>query len=334
MDARSFHELYLWAPVRYKVMGMSARMKSGIARVCVALWLTGLATGSAALEVTELMSGVYLHQGRHETLESAHRDDIANVGFVVGERCVAVIDSGGSIAAGERLRKTIREHTKLPICYVINTHVHFDHVLGNQAFIADEAVVVGHRNLKGALAASRDFFRERFAEELGLTDPARLPDELVPEPGRLVEDQLELDLGGRTLLLRAWPAAHTDNDLTVLDTASGILWTGDLLFRERVPVFDASLKGWLAVMEELGRIEATQFVPGHGAPAPDWKSAAAAQRAYLQLLLEDTRAWIARGGFMEEVLEAAQSASGKDWLLFDEYHSRNVSKAFIELEWE
>ena len=87
-----------------------------------------------AFDMQEVAPGNYVHLGRHASIEEPGRDDIANIGFIVGEKCVAVVDTGGSVRVGMALKTAIRERTQLPICYVINTHVHFDHLLGNRAF--------------------------------------------------------------------------------------------------------------------------------------------------------------------------------------------------------
>ena len=80
----------------------------------------------------QVTSGVYVRPGRHAVVFEG--DQITNIGFVVGDRCVAVVDTGGSLAEGRAFDCAIREVTDRPVCYVINTHVHPDHLLGNLAF--------------------------------------------------------------------------------------------------------------------------------------------------------------------------------------------------------
>jgi len=94
---------------------------------------------------------------------------------------------------------------------------------------------------------------------------------------------------GRQLVLRAWPEAHTDCDLTVYDVRTGTLGTGDLLFRERLPALDGSVKGWLSVLRRSRPHQALLAVPGHGPLARDLKSAIAPERRYLKALAAGVR---------------------------------------------
>ncbi|MGH8173851.1 MAG: hypothetical protein ACREPX_11965, partial [Rhodanobacteraceae bacterium] len=73
-------------------------------------------TATAPLKVTEVAPGVFLHAGKLLALDVPGHDDIANIGFVVGTRCVAVIDTGGSPRIGRALRASLRSRTTLPIC--------------------------------------------------------------------------------------------------------------------------------------------------------------------------------------------------------------------------
>lgn len=282
---------------------------------------------AAPLAVDEVAPGVYVHHGMHAAIEEAARGDIANIGFVVGERCVAVIDTGGSRATGAALRETIAATTPLPVCYVIDTHAHFDHVLGNAAFVADRPQFVGHANLAAALEASRAFFAERFAAELAG------PASDVVLPSLTVEGTRELDLGGRSLVLDAVAEAHTSADLTVYDVKTRTLWSGDLVFMERLPVLDGSLRGWLAWLDAPPARPIDRVVPGHGPVSAPWPAALAAERAYLAALLSDARAAVREGRFLEDVAAAAREHPPAGWLR-TEPHARNASKAFREVEWE
>lgn len=292
----------------------------------------GAAGDASPLPVAEVAPGVFVHAGVHGEASAENLGSIANVGFIVGERCVAVIDSGGSRAAGMRLLAALRKVSALPVCYVINTHMHPDHVFGNAAFVAEAAgaTVVGHAKLAAALTARERGYLERIRQELGEAAAGTR----VVLPTMTVSDTKEIDLGGRTLLLRAWPTAHTDNDLSVFDRSTRTLFAGDLLFVERIPSIDGSLRGWLKVLAELRRLEPAYVVAGHGEAGANWPQAVTRLHEYLSLVLDQTRAAIRAGRTIQQaVAEVGASERGR-WQLFDDYHRRNVTAAFAELEWE
>jgi len=280
--------------------------------------------------VTAIAAGLYVHRGAQADPSPANHGAIANIGFIVGSNCVAVIDTGGSPPVGRALRSAIRAVTPLPICYVINTHVHPDHVFGNVAFEADRPEFVGHAKLAAAMQARGRSYVAALKRVLG-PDAA---DATLIAPTRAVTGETELDLGGRTLRLRAWPTAHTDHDLTVFDERTGTLWLSDLLFVERIPVVDGSLRGWLDVLAELKRVPVRHVVPGHGPVRSDWPAAGAAQERYLRHLLVETRAALRAKKTLPEAVATVGSGERGRWLLFDAYHRRNVTAAFAELEWE
>lgn len=306
-------------------------LAAGLGAIVAPHALTLRAEAAAALGVVEIASGVFVHKGVHEDFTPANAGDISNPGFVIGTDAVAVIDTGGSPVVGRALLAAIRGATDKPIRYVINTHMHPDHVFGNVAFKGAGATFLGHHKLPRALSARQERYLAINKENLG--DAAFEGTEIIL-PDQTVESTLTIDLGGRSLTLEAQKTAHTDNDLTVRDGLTDTLFLGDLLFAERIPSIDGSIKGWLAFLDKQGAIPAARVVPGHGPASMPWPDAMAPLHRYLAKVASDVRAMVKDGKTMTEAMSVAAITEKDAWKLADGYHARNVSAAFAELEWE
>jgi quinoprotein relay system zinc metallohydrolase 2 len=294
------------------------------------LFITFNVNATSKLSVTEVSSGIYVHFGKHQMPNKTNHGAIANIGFIVGKSCVAVIDTGGSPEQGYALKQTIEQTTKTPICYVINTHVHPDHIYGNIAFKQPGIKFIGHKKLARAMSARGQFYNDRSEDQLGIKLTAK---HLIP-PDKSVKKQMTIDLGGRKLELTAHPTAHTDNDLTIFDEKTNTLWMSDLLFLEHLPVIDGSIKGWLKELKQLEKMDYKIVIPGHGPIVTDWPKSMQAEKDYLQLLLTEIREMITKGQFLEEAVKTVGTSEKGKWKLFDQFHKRNVTTSFAELEWE
>jgi quinoprotein relay system zinc metallohydrolase 2 len=283
------------------------------------------------LPVQEVAPSVFVHTGEIALMSEENLGDIANIGFVIGDKGVAVIDTGGSVPVGGRLLAAIRARTNKPILYVINTHEHPDHVFGDAALDGIGATFVGHHNLPRALAVRGEFYLKAFRRIIG--DKLVNEVKLIP-PTLTVADRLTLDLGGRPLELQAWPTAHTDCDLTVLDTATHTLFAGDLVFVRHLPIIDGSLKGWLSVLNSLAQVPAERVIPGHGPVGLPWPQALDSERAYFDRLAKDVKTSIAKGEPVDAADKSAGQSQRDDWRLFDDYSARNATAAYSEYEWD
>lgn len=284
----------------------------------------------STLSMTEVAPGIYVHFGQHEMPNKTNHGAIANIGFIVGETCVAVIDTGGNPEQGYALKKAIHKVTKKPVCYVINTHVHPDHIYGNIAFKQPNVKFIGHDKLARAMATRGEYYIGKASDQLSINLSAK---NIIP-PDMPVKKLLTINLGGRKLTITAHPTAHTDNDVTVFDQQTNTLWMSDLLFLEHVPVIDGSLLGWLRELEKMEKKSYKLVVPGHGPVVSDWPKSLEAEKTYLETLRSEIRAMIKQGRFLEEAIETVGYSERGKWKLFDQFHKRNVTTAFAELEWE
>jgi quinoprotein relay system zinc metallohydrolase 2 len=284
----------------------------------------------AHFDISEIAPGNYVHYGSFDERSPANLGDNANIGFIVGEKCVLAVDTGGSLPVGRALRLAIRTITPLPVCYVVLTHVHPDHFFGAAAFLDDHPQFVAHENYPAQLAARARSYANSLQRDLGT---AATGSEIV-RPTLLVNGRLELDLGGRLVTVQAWPPAHTDDDLTVFDARTRTLWLSDLLFVGHTPVIDGTITGFLAVMNDLRRIEADHCVPGHGRSDLPWPRPLEAQQRYLTVILEETRVAIRNRKTIQQATDEVGVSEAGEWAAFDLFHRRNVTAAYAELEWE
>lgn len=304
---------------------------AGAALLAASVVARGAASAADGLRLTPVADGVYAFAGVDALMEPRNHGAICNVGVIVGAEAVAVVDSGGSVAEAEGLVKAIAEVTDRPIKYLVNTHMHPDHIFGNAVFKRLGATIVGHRNLPRALEARGAFYLQSYTRQLG--EELMRGIEIVP-PTQVVNAIETIDLGRRTLELRAWKPAHTDNDLTVLDPATKTLFAGDLVFMRHLPTLDGSLLGWMRQLDTLAAVQASKVVPGHGPASADWPQALEAERRYFGVLAGDLRAAIKKGVPLAEAVRTAGRSERANWALFDEYNERNATTAYAELEWE
>ena len=275
-------------------------------------------------------NGIYVHHGKHLDIDDGYQGDICNISFVVGSLGVAVIDTGGSFKVGNQLRDAIKKVTPLPILYVINTHVHPDHIFGNAAFKHDKPAFVGHAKLGDAMQLRQEAYEKLNIRYLG----ADAKGSEIVKPTIMVKELIDLDLGDRTLKITPYPNAHTNTDISVIDSKNSTLFTGDLLFIERTPVVEGDIKGLIAAIETLKTYPVKQVVPGHGPVTADWVGALNNEQRYLNAVLTDIRATIKSGGDMGKAMDTAAAGEKDKWLLFEIANRRNVNTLYPALEWE
>lgn len=283
-----------------------------------------------AFTLEKVGEGIYVHHGQHLDIDTGYQGDICNLSVIVGSKGIAVIDTGGSLNVGQQLREAIKKISDKPILYVINTHVHPDHIYGNAAFLQDKPTFVGHQKLANAMQIRQDAYKKLNEKYLG--NDAVGTEMILPT--LQIAGLTDINLGNRALTITPYENAHTNTDVTVLDQQTQTLFTGDLLFTERTPVVEGDIKGLIAVLEKLKNLPLKQIVPGHGQQTNDSQTALGNELRYLNTVLADIRNIIKSGGSLSQAMDTAAQGEKNNWLLFDVANRRNINTIYPALEWE
>jgi glyoxylase-like metal-dependent hydrolase (beta-lactamase superfamily II) len=236
------------------------------------------------LRATQVADRVWFVQGEAALGSPANRNFISNAGFVVTDDGVVVVDALGSPALAEELLAEIRRVTPQPVRHVIVTHYHADHVYGLQVFKAAGASVIAH-------SAGREYLNSDTAQkrlEASRQELAPWIDantRLVAADRWLDDEQTQLRVGSYDIVIRRAGPAHTSEDLVVFVPQLGVLFSGDLFFRGRVPfVGQADSRLWIASLERLIDYKPRVVIPGHGPVSTDPMADLVLTRDYLAYL--------------------------------------------------
>ena len=289
------------------------------------------ATKSFSFNLEEVADKIYVHFGFQEDANKINKGDISNIGFIVGDKSILVIDTGGTPSIGEALYKKINDISDLPISYVVITHSHPDHYFGTNVFINESIDIIGHSKLQRSLDANFEFYKN-----LQLVNTR---DQSVKEFKNFeitkfvnVDKNLTIDLGNRIVEIKAWQSGHTDNDLSIFDKKTKTLWTENIFVR-RTPSIRASVKGWKKNLEETNKMDIDLIIPGHG-PVKKKNEALKPMLSYFNRLIDNTRKFHKNNLSLSKAIETFPSKNLENWLLYNIYHPSNITKVYTELEWE
>lgn len=213
--------------------------------------------------ITEIADGIWMIPDRRIPL-------VPNVGIIVGDDSALVVDTAMGPGNGARVLAAAREKADGRRLLLTITHFHPEHGFGAQVF-RNEATIVYNRaqldELHDKGEAYVEMFRTFGPEVVGALDGV----ELV-EPHLVYQGDAEIDLGGRTVVLRRFGLAHTRGDQVVFCPEERVLFTGDLVESRIFPIYpffppdDADVDGsrWIEVLRRLEELEPAVVVPGHG----------------------------------------------------------------------
>lgn len=255
-----------------------------------------------------------------------------NPAFVISKVGVVVIDPGSTLESGRMVLRQIRKQTSLPVTHVLNSHIHGDHWLGNQAFAEafPDVVFMAHPlMIKKAKAGEADLWvanMERLTEGLSKGTLAVIP-------GRAMENGTSFKSGGITFRMHSPPAAHSYTDMMIEVVEDSILFLGDNALVNRIGrMDDGSFRGNIAALDVALATGVKHFVPGHG-PSGD-RQVVTDYKKYLATLYQRVVVLYEEGLADFEMKKdiVARLAAYHDWSGFKEEVGRQISLAVLEVE--
>ena len=298
-------------------------MKSLFILLLASSYLLGFEYNLVPKKVTE---DVYCFFGKLENITKQNAGDMVNTCYVQTKEGFVVIDSGPTFSYASQAFEQMQKIAKLPVKYVINTHDHDDHWLGNSFYKSKGALLIGPRTYEQNIAVG---MQTRMEQSLGKELYGKT---IIVKLDTVVEEKLSLKVGDKKFEIRQVEnVAHTNGDLIVYELSTSALFAGDLVFNGRLTSLrDGSLLGSLKALEKIDAYKAKVVIGGHGY-AYD-ANATASLKSYLTEIKTKVLDAMDNDIGMDEITKKVPMKAYKDFKLYDVLHARNVLDAYKELE--
>jgi glyoxylase-like metal-dependent hydrolase (beta-lactamase superfamily II) len=281
--------------------------------------------------VDKIAAHTYVIHGPLGYFSVANQGFMNNPAFVVTAESVVVIDPGSSLQAGRMVMKQLRKVTNKPVTHVLNTHIHPDHWLGNQAVLEvyPNAVLMAHPEMiKRAPGVAQEWVSLVQTLTNGFTAGTRA---VIPTVA--IGDRAELKTGGMTFRIHAPRDAHSNTDIMIQALEDSVVFGGDNLMSKRLPrLDDATFKGSIEACRVAASLNARHYVPGHG-PTGDVRIVKAYE-TYLTSLYAEVKKHYDAGKSDFEMKDAvvAKLKPYADWANFKDVVGKHISLAILEIE--
>ena len=288
---------------------------------------------------------VYYVTGLAGVPDTGNEGHTSNAGFVVTDGGVVVFDALGTPALGYRLLQRIREVTDQPVERVVISHYHADHIYGLQAFrehagnppVWAQALALGYAG--GTAASQGEDAQRRLAQRREALFPWVDESTYIVPPDHVFAEEADFEVGGITFLLKHLGPAHAPGDSIMLVKDYNVLFSGDVIYKGRVPFLDSprtDIEHWLEGLDYLVGLQPPPgyVIPGHGNPSADVREAVAVTRDYIVFVREAMRRAVADFVPFDQAYEAADWSDYAAMPAFDASNRGNAYRIYLDLEAE
>lgn len=281
----------------------------------------------------QVAAHTYVIHGPVGTPSPQNKGFMNNPVFVITKQGVVVIDPGSSLYTGQMVLRQIRKLTDKPVTHVLDTHVHGDHWLGNQAFSEafPKAILMAHPAMirQARAGADKQWLQTMSRLTKGATDGTR-----AVIPNKAIDEPYHFTAGGMTFRILAPKHAHSGTDIMIHIVEDKVLVLGDNVFNQRIGrMDDATFRGNIHACDVASKLAGVKvYIPGHG-PTGDVRIVKNF-RTYLATIYETVKGMVAEGlsDYEMKPRVVAKLKPYQDWNGFQEQIGRHVSLAMLEAE--
>lgn len=286
----------------------------------------------AQYQARKVSDHTWVIHGPLEIPNVQNRGFMNNPAFIIADKGVIVVDPGSTEEVGEMLLRRIRMITDLPITHVLNTHIHGDHWLANDALrqaYPKITIMADPRMIKKAKAGSGQSWldsMERMTEGLSRGTQITYPD-------KAVTDGAKFKIHGLSFRIHSVGKGHSDSDIMIELVDDSLMFTGDNVSYQRViRMDDGGFRDNIKACDRAIALNLKHYVPGHG-PTGD-VSRVKAMRDYLQIIYQSVAELYEQGlsDFEMKPVIVKKLSAFKSWSGFDEQVGKTISLALLEVE--
>ena len=253
-----------------------------------------------------------------------------NLVFVVGKNAVAVLDTVYTRAMAKEMVNYIRDVTSLPIKYAVNTNSQPHRFMGNDVFRGAGAKIITHKNSASRMESMGNNFAT-FIERILEAPKGSIS--APKQPTVVINDNYKIDLGGVKLDIIHVGPTHTPAELIVKIDKDKLIYTGDVLYSERLlaVLSDSKIGNWIKAYDSLKKYKGYTFIPGHGQPGP-LSNFEFPTRSYLALLFDHMTKMVEDGVDVQDAIGKLDQSKYSKLINYEELSGRNASWTYLERE--
>lgn len=276
------------------------------------------------LSSKKIALNTYFIEGKKEYFSQKNGGNISNSVFITTKEGVIVIDTGSSYLYGKAQQEVIKKETNQPIKYVINTHHHPDHFLGNNAY--KNIDILATKYTKDYINTNGDAY---ITNLVNIVLYAMNDTELKAPNVQIKKKYIKL---GEHKLKVIKLDGHTNDDLVLYDEKTGVLFVSDLVFYNRAAATPhADIKKWIKALRTLKKIPYKLLVPGHG-PISTSKEPIIQMINYLNYLDNLLKESAKKGLMVFEILELKTPKEFQNLAMIKDEFERSVINLYPEYE--